>query len=945
MFQAGRCRVCRRRSLFLFLSVSLLQVAWTTSAGTHTKEPLNDARRSAAPRPSTLPPTSGTTISRIPSPIHFVPNRGQAPPDVLFICRAGGYSVFFRLQDITAAPHGTEVTELPAKLGLRFEGADPVRLIGEDRLPTQENYFFGRDPVGWQTHVPTFARLRYEGIYPGVDLVFHADSDNRLEYDFILSPGADPSLIRIAFEGASNTLVESGDVRFTLPTGEFIQHAPLCYDQGEESVGKPIDCRTVLRKNALSFQVGAYDKTRKLVFDPVLSYSTYFGGGGRDVIEDLALDPEGNVFLTGWTESMDFPLEDPVQRELRGGNDMFVTKLAKDGSTILFSTFFGGSSADTGNGIALGPSGAVYIAGQTFSPDFPVKNALQNSLQGESDSFLVRLDNSGTILDYSTYLGGHNSESADALAIDNEGNAYIAGTTGSSDFPTVNALQGALSAGIDAFIAKLSADGSQLVYSTYLGGSNEDHAVGLAVDKSNHAYVVGRTSSGDFPLVQPFQDTLHGGLDVFVAKVSSSGAELIYSTYLGGNDLDRPGRSIAVDSLGRAFVSGYTESTDFPLERPLQALRSGSRDAFLSAFSPDGEALTFSTYLGGSEGDSADRIVLDGAGRIIVAGNTLSSDFPLLQPVQARFGEGRCRGLLIDRPCSDVFLAKIDSTEPSLLFSTYLGGDGDDVPMGLGLDATGGVLLAGRTQSDNFPTINALQPERPSGVEDGFLAKIQLEGSRLLFPQFGDGNQSGVSISSRIVLSNSDAEQEAEAEITLRSSNGEPLVVDLNGETVFGTTSLTIPPSGVVTLESGGQGTLKVGSVVVNSTREIFGVILYRASVGLAGVESSPASSRVKVLVQTGDRMGSGVAVLNLSGAQTVDLSLRDDQGTTVARATAELPANGQFARAVRELEWDTPPDFSNFSGTLLIEGSGPLAAVAILETPGEFATLPVVTD
>ncbi|HEX9664684.1 MAG TPA: SBBP repeat-containing protein, partial [Patescibacteria group bacterium] len=364
----------------------------------------------------------------------------------------------------------------------------------------------------------------------------------------------------------------------------------------------------------------------------VLIYSTYLGGSNSEQetsqTNGLAVDSSNNVYITGSTESADFPTQNPFQAANAGGFDAFVTKLSADGSSLIYSTFLGGSDVDNGFGIVVDISNQAYVTGETISNDFPTQNPFQANNAGFRNVFITKFSADGSSLDYSTYLGGSNSESGFDIALDSSNNAYVTGRAESVDFPTQNPFQAVKGAGVDVFITKLSSTGMSLVYSTYLGGSSQDVGNGIVVDSSNNAYITGETSSLDFPTQNPYQAVGTGG-DVFITKLSSTGTSLVYSTYLGGNGSDL-GNRIAIDSSNNAYVTGYTESTNFPTQDPYQAAFAGGTgaDVFVTKLSASGNSLSYSTYLGGTLNDIGYGIDIDSSGNIYVGGFTFSSNFP-----------------------------------------------------------------------------------------------------------------------------------------------------------------------------------------------------------------------------------------------------------------------------------------------------------------------------
>ncbi len=561
-----------------------------------------------------------------------------------------------------------------------------------------------------------------------MDLVYYG-TQRRLEYDFVVAPGADPEAIALSFEGVDRLDVDArGDLVLRSAGQPILRlHKPSIY-QDIDGVRQTISgAYAIADTDRVSFLIDAYDTAEPLVIDPVFAYSTHLGGASGDTGYSIAVDAAGSAYVTGATNSADFPLEAPMQGAYGGSTDVFVSKFSADGSELLYTTYFGGSSADLAYAIALDAAGDIYVTGDTQSTDFPLVNPVQPALGGSADVFVAKLSADGANLVYSTYLGGRVGERGQGVAVDAAGSAYVTGFSNSTDFPLVDPMQTTFAGGPGtAFVLKLNPGGSALIYSTYLGGSRgfPDLGYAIAVDAAGNAYVTGLTNSVDFPTVNPIQ-SFGGQTDVFVAKVNPSGSELIYSTFLGG-PADDEGMSIAVDAAGHAYVTGDTESMNFPVTAgayrttctpfltniPIGALCSGG-DVFVSKLSVDGSALVYSTYVSGNNYDVGLGIALDATGNAYVAGFTGSDDFPTINAVQKAYGGERF----------DAFVMKLNQSGSALIYATYLGGSREDGGYAIALDDAGNAYVTGFTLSSDFPSRNPLS-SAPGGSRDAFVAKI-----------------------------------------------------------------------------------------------------------------------------------------------------------------------------------------------------------------------------
>jgi hypothetical protein len=640
-------------------------------------------------------------------PVFYIGNQGLADARIRFLARSSGFSAQFHDDAIVLRHQGVETR-------IRFAGASTGAAVeGDQPLAGRANIFTGADRSRWRTGLPLYGGVRYRELYPGIDLVYGA-SGRKLKSDFIVRPGADPGRIRLRYEGPQSVRVaEDGGLVLVTTAGELREERPELY-QMVDGRQKPVDGSfTKLDDGSIGFRIGEYDRSRTLWIDPVLTYSTYIGGSSGDAATAIAVDGSGSAYVAGWTESLDFPTVGPRQG-FAGSVDAFVFKLAPGGNALLYATFLGGSRDDRAYGVAVDATGNVHLAGSTASTNFPVASAFQSSMAGVRDAWVAKLNAAGNTLIFSTYLGGGATDSANAIALDPSGNVYVAGETGSGNFPRLNAFQNQYQGRLEAFITRLSPAGV-MQYSSFLGGGGDDRALGVAVDTGGAAYLTGATDSGNFPTASPAQSLSGGGQDAFVAKVSATGTSLVYSTYLGGSGgsagLPEAGYAIAVDSNGNAYVAGVTSSSNFPTAAPLQAARGGGTDGFVTKLNSSGTARVYSTYLGGASADFATAIRVDASGAAYVAGYTASPNFPLASPLQSTLGGGY-----------DAFVAQINPGG-TLGFATYIGGSASDGAAAIAIDGGGNSYVAGLTQSTNFPLVGPVRTFN-AGASDAFALKI-----------------------------------------------------------------------------------------------------------------------------------------------------------------------------------------------------------------------------
>ncbi len=676
----------------------------------------------AASAPAEVAPAAAARVVRYGDlPLRFEANLGQADPVVRFLARGRGYTTFVTSTEavlVLGRAGDAGVDALSAlRTGARVSPAQPITvprsvvrmvLVGSNRAAEASadtpagvaNYFIGADPSRWLRGVPTFGRVRVRSVYPGVDVVYYGRQEE-LEYDFVLAPGADPTVIALAFEGVERARDEGdGDVLLRVAGGELRLRRPVVY-QEVAGVRRPVAAgyRVVHAgrdggRPLVSFRVAAYDTSRPLVIDPVLSYSTVLGGTAGDAAGAIAVDAAGSAYVAGYTDSIDFPQVGGPYGD-QGGTDAFVTKLSPDGLSIVYSTYLGGGASDAAAGIAVDSAGNAYVTGATDSIDFPTTAGAYGLDQGFTDAFVAKLSSDGTTLLYATYLGGSGIDVGLGIAADAGGRAWVTGFTESSDFPTQGALQTA-QGGRDAFVTKLDTTASgaaSLVYSTYLGTAAADEGHGIAVDAAGNAHVTGVTvSTTGFPVSANARQTASGGgLDAFVSKLNASGSGILYSTYFGGSG-DDAGAAVAIDAAS-IYVAGSTDSTNFPLKANLQADQPGT-DAFVAKFNPasstGSSSLLYSTYLGGSDTDTATGIAVNGEGAVFVTGITRSSDFPGTGAIQGPGGG------------EDAFVAKLNlkvGGAPSMVYSTWLGGAGDDMGFGVAVGPRGNAYVVGASQS------------------------------------------------------------------------------------------------------------------------------------------------------------------------------------------------------------------------------------------------------
>ncbi|HYW47671.1 MAG TPA: SBBP repeat-containing protein, partial [Bryobacteraceae bacterium] len=642
-------------------------------------------------------------------PLVFIANRGQAPATVRFMAKGSGLTAFF-------SPEEALFRMGDAFVRVQFAGARPgVEVEGLERQPGEANFLIGPQEE-WRLGVPLYGGVVYRELYPGIDMVYGGRRQD-LKSEFLVAPGADPARIQLRYVGTDELRIDESGALVIVLGGrnagrELREQAPVLYQQ-RDGQRVPVDGRFTLSGGVVGFIVNDYDADLPLIIDPVLSYSTLLGGSSSDAATALAVDASGSAYVAGFTASYDFPTASPEQNFNAGGNDAFVAKLNPSGNGLIYSTYLGGQGDDRAYGIAVDASGAAYLTGSTASSNFPVVHALQSKLAGAKNAFVAKLSPAGNSLVYSTFLGGSASDTGNGIAVDGSGNAYVVGDTTSLNFPA-GGLQKANGGGQDAFVAKVGANGGTLVYSSYLGGANDDHGAAIAVDSGGTAYITGSTWSTNFPVANAWQGAIGGGQDAFVARFSANGNSLLFSTYLGGSggSLGYPesGNGIALDGQGNAYIAGATPSGNFPVLNAFDSFLSGSSDAFVAEMNASG-VLVYSTYLGGTGMDTANAIAVDAVGNAYVVGQTVSSDLPVTGAFQAAYGGDY-----------DAFAGRL-SPAGALVWLSYLGGSAADTATAVALDPAANVYIAGWTLSSNFPVLNAYQSAN-GGNYGAFVAKV-----------------------------------------------------------------------------------------------------------------------------------------------------------------------------------------------------------------------------
>jgi hypothetical protein len=737
---------------FLALSVNLPgKETARLSALTHSTKPL---RAGSAPALRRSASDNANVLEHYGQlPLAFEPAASASNSEAKFLARGNGYALFLTNREAVLALHGKS---MPTQVvGMELSGANPAPAFSAlEELPGKSNYFIGNKPEAWRKNVPQYRKVLEKNVYPGVNLVYYG-TQGRLEYDFDVAPGADPSVIQLAFRGTDDLRIDAqGELVINSAAGEVRMRKPVAY-QDITGTRNPVAAAYVLKnKTTVAFQLAGYDSRSPLVIDPILIYSTYLGGSNIDIANSIAVAPDNTAFIAGYTFSLDFPTIHALQANDGGGPDFpldaFVSKISADGSTLLYSSYLGGENQDAANGIAVDNFGDAFVTGYTLSPHFPVSTGSFDTLCGGdgkcgasfndgfivSNAFVTELNPAGSGIIYSTFFGYYENVKGQAIAVDANGNAYLTGSTTENFTPTVaivppklppppfpitvGAFQQLYGGGsTNAFVSVIDATGKSVLYSSYLGGNIEDVGNGIAVDANATAYIAGLTYSTNFPTTAGALQAAAGGEgDAFASNVNTHGlgaASLVYSTYIGGIGLDQ-GNAIAIDPTGNAYVTGLTNSAGFGFAPTgFQKTFAGQGDAFVAKLTTTG-ALSYFTYLGGTHADAGTGIAVDPDGNAYVAGTTASVDFPTAGAVfQPTYGGGN----------TDNFVAKISPDASSMIYSSYLGGTNAELATGIAVDTNRSAYISGQTCSNDFPLANPLQAV-PGGNCDAYVSKVSI---------------------------------------------------------------------------------------------------------------------------------------------------------------------------------------------------------------------------
>ena len=720
----------------IFLVVVLVLGLWLAVNGQKESHQMYSMVALSQDAPSQVSQKLGIDMDFGRMPVYFIANEGQMDERVAYYITGKDKQIYFTPEGVTFVLAGNEEGEEDSLkrwvVKLDFVEADTdVSLRGEDETGAVISYFKG-GPEEWHTGISTYARLVYENLWSGIDLVYRG-AEGSLKYEFVVHPGADPGKIRMEYRGASDIAVnEEGELEVETPVGNFEDGRPVAY---QEEYGKRVDVgieydlnKTNGDHHAYGFQVGEYDRSQPLVLDPaVLIYCGYIGGSSSEYGRAIALDNSNNTYITGKTYSAEtsFPVTVGPDLTHNDGCDVFVAKVKADGTNLVYCGYIGGSIDEEGFGIVVDSSGNAYVTGETWSNQvtFPVYVGPDLTHNGGCDVFVAKVNSTGTGLVYCGYIGGSSDEVGRSIAVDGSGNLYVAGYTYSTQatFPVAIGPDLTYNGGSDIFVAKINSDGTDLIYCGYIGGSDIDRGYGIAVDGPNNAYVTGYTYStqSTFPEIVGPDLSLNGASDIFVAKVNSDGTDLIYCGYIGGLASDR-GYGIAVDGSSNAYITGETYSTEatFPDTIGPDLTHNGNEDAFVAKVNSDGTSLIYCGYIGGLASDRGYGIAVDSSGNAYIIGETSSNEasFPVTVGPDSTYNSN-----------GDAFVAKVTSSGTALVYCGYIGGIEEDIGEGIAVDSSGNAYISGHTASPqtSFPVTGGPDLTWNGGTYDAFVAKIQ----------------------------------------------------------------------------------------------------------------------------------------------------------------------------------------------------------------------------
>jgi uncharacterized repeat protein (TIGR01451 family) len=842
-------------------------------------------------------------------PLFFEPNVGQTDSQVRFLSRGPGYTLYLTGNEaviVSRKPASSVKPEVQTAPGLvppetsaaaagvhvssviRMEllGANTSpQVYGSELQPSRSNYFKGRDRSKWRTNVPNFASVRYQQIYPGVNLVYYGNQ-RQLEYDFLVTPGSDPSRIALGIHGGSARVDDQGNLVVATANGEMSFHKPVGY-QVIANQRQPVESRFVLANNRVSFAVGTYDRRRTLVIDPAVTFSSYLGGSNNDRAAGVSFDSAKNVYVAGSTASNDFPTLNSSQ-VYGGGFDIFVTKMNPAGTAQIYSTYVGGSGDDLSTAIKVDAIGNAYVVGESNSGDFPVTaGAAQTAYGGgqsgnkgfQGDGVLFKLNAAGSGLVYATYLGGKSDEIIEDVAIDAAGYAYVSGETGSTrsqHFPiTRNAFETSCATDIlygtcfAGFAAKVNRTGSHFIYVTYLDEPNgfNDTAHGIAVDTSGDAYVGGEMGPGFPTTAGTFQPACGGtttctAVQGYVAELNPTGTGLIFGTYLGStsNGGISEVNSVAVDATGGVYAAGEFQSVttaDFPVTPTAAQIFYGGGslscaslcgDAFVTKLNSNGTALVYSTYLGGTGDETAFKIAVDSQQNAYVVSSTTSTDFPQVFQIQPLgYGGGTHDGAITE----------VNAGGTAFLFSSYLGGSSEDIARGLAVDTNGNMYVVGRTLSTDFPVTNGAFQTKcgtdglcNTGFLDAFMLRISRSADLMVTNSAPKTVTSGSTLTYTIVATNNGPDTALKVSL----SDALPAGTNFNSLSVSRGTCSAPAPGGsgtvVCSIHVFSPGTNVTLTLTVNVTAAAGTTIRDAAQVSFGGFDSVLSNNRARAVTK-----------------------------------------------------------------------------------------------